>query len=142
MLQTSEAEAKAKDDRLNELTDKYTQAEKGWRESSERLEKLQTELKAQASQIRDQVMRPFACLNSDSECQSQERELHSTQSNAENLRTQLEKGAFRIRELEEQIQNDDRAEVLEENLRNTQDRAEDLSFQLSKLKQVSYTSLP
>lgn len=41
-----------------------------------------------------------------------------------------------MHELEEQIQNDDRVEVLETKLKNTQDRAEEVAFQLSKLKQV------
>jgi myosin protein heavy chain len=48
----------------------------------------------------------------------------------------------RVRELEEQIESDDRAERLEESLKNTQDRAEELEFQLSKLKQAcSYLPL-
>ena len=41
------------------------------------------------------------------------------------------------RELEEQIQADDRVDRLEASLKNTQDRADDLEFQLSKLKTVS-----
>jgi hypothetical protein len=48
----------------------------------------------------------------------------------------------RVRDLEEQIESDDRAERLEESLKNTQDRAEELEFQLSKLKQAcSYSPL-
>ena len=43
----------------------------------------------------------------------------------------------RIRELEEQIQSDDRVERLENSLKNTQDRADELEFQLSKLRQAS-----
>lgn len=42
-----------------------------------------------------------------------------------------------MRELEEQIESDDRAERLEATLQNTQDRADELAFQLSKLQQVS-----
>ena len=79
----------------------------------------------------------FSYLRRIYEITLQERDLHSSQSNTENLRAQLEKSNSRVRELEEQIQKDDRVEVLEGKLRNTQDRAEDLSFQLSKLKQVS-----
>lgn len=41
-----------------------------------------------------------------------------------------------IRELQEQIQKDDRVEVLETKLKHTQDRAEEIAFQLSKLKKV------
>ncbi|KAJ3905830.1 hypothetical protein F5879DRAFT_1009145 [Lentinula edodes] len=45
----------------------------------------------------------------------------------------------RVRELEEQIQSDDRADRLEASLKNTQDRADELEFQLSKLKQTHAT---
>lgn len=41
-----------------------------------------------------------------------------------------------MRELDEQIQSDDRAERLEATLQNTQNRADELEFQLSKLQQV------
>jgi predicted RNase H-like nuclease (RuvC/YqgF family) len=42
----------------------------------------------------------------------------------------------RIRELEEELQANDRIEALEKSLKGTQDRAESLEFQLSKSKQV------
>ena len=42
----------------------------------------------------------------------------------------------RLRELEEQVQADDRVERLEISLKNTQDRADELEFQLVKVKQV------
>lgn len=42
----------------------------------------------------------------------------------------------RVRDLEEQIQSDDRAERLEESLQNTRDRADELELKLTKLKQV------
>lgn len=42
----------------------------------------------------------------------------------------------RLRELEEQIQSDDRVERLESSLKHTQDRADELEFQLTKVKQV------
>ena len=42
----------------------------------------------------------------------------------------------RLRELEEQIQNDNRIEQLEGSLKNTQERSDELEFQLTKLKQV------
>lgn len=43
----------------------------------------------------------------------------------------------RLRDLEEQIQADDRVERLEQSLKHTQDRADELEFQLTKVKQVS-----
>jgi chromosome segregation ATPase len=69
----------------------------------------------------------------------QERALVSSQSKAEGLRTRLQTSEQRVRELEEQIQNDDRVEVLEGKLQHTQDRAEEVAFQFSKLKQVKCT---
>jgi len=47
----------------------------------------------------------------------------------------------RLRELEEQMQNDNRIEQLEGSLRNTQERSDELEFQLTKLKQVCPSSL-
>lgn len=52
------------------------------------------------------------------------------------LRTEVDQNQRKVRELEEQIQNDDRVEKLEISLKNTQERADELEFQLSKLKQV------
>lgn len=43
----------------------------------------------------------------------------------------------KVRELEEQMQSDDRVERLENSLKNMQDRADELEFQLSKLKPVN-----
>ena len=44
---------------------------------------------------------------------------------------------LKVRELEEQMQSDDRVEPLENSLKNMQDRADELEFQLSKLKPVN-----
>ena len=46
---------KEKDVRLKELSEKHDQTEKHSREVSERLEKLQAELKTQTAQTRDQA---------------------------------------------------------------------------------------
>lgn len=63
--------------------------------------------------------------------------MHALNATTSELRTQSEQYRRRVRELEEQIENDDRAERLEETLQNTQNRADELEFQVSKLKQVS-----
>ncbi|KAJ3855071.1 hypothetical protein EV368DRAFT_80003 [Lentinula lateritia] len=55
------------------------------------------------------------------------------------LLTEAEIHRRRVRELEEQIQSDDRADRLEASLKNTQDRADELEFQLSELKQTHAT---
>ncbi|KAG1885987.1 hypothetical protein F4604DRAFT_1877944 [Suillus subluteus] len=66
----------------------------------------------------------------------QERELQLLNASLEEVRSASEQHRQRVRELEEQIESDDRAERLEESLKNTQDRTEELEFQLSKLKQA------
>lgn len=62
--------------------------------------------------------------------------MHELSGTLNTLRAQSEQYQRRVRELEEQIESDDRAEKLEGVLQNTQDRAAELEFQVSKLKQV------
>ena len=59
-----------------------------------------------------------------------------TKGAVEDHRAEAEEASRRVRELEEQIQSDDRAERAEAALQNVQDRATELELQLSKLKQV------
>ncbi len=66
----------------------------------------------------------------------QERELQLSNAASSNFQKEVDDYKRRLRELEEQIQSDDRAEKLENTLKNTQDRSDELEFQLSKLKQV------
>ena len=58
------------------------------------------------------------------------------------MQAEADRHQRKARELEERIQNDDRAEKLEGVLKDTQDRAEELEFQLSKLNQVTLFSPP
>jgi predicted nucleic acid-binding Zn-ribbon protein len=60
-----------------------------------------------------------------------------TNGTLDDLRGEADSYQRRVRELEEHIQSDDRAEKLDESLKNTQERADELEFQLSKLKQAS-----
>ncbi|KAL4070562.1 hypothetical protein J3A83DRAFT_4095063 [Scleroderma citrinum] len=69
-------------------------------------------------------------------CHDQEREIQLRKAELGELQASSEQHQQRIRELEEQIENDDRADRLEVSLKNTQDRADELEFQLSKLKQI------
>ncbi len=62
--------------------------------------------------------------------------MHALNGTVADLRTQASTAQRRVRELEEQIEADDRAERLEETLKNTQNRADELEFQVSKLQQV------
>jgi chromosome segregation ATPase len=67
-----------------------------------------------------------------------------TKGEAQEVRSQLRQHESRVRELEEQIQSDDRVENLEISLKGTQERAESLEYQLTKSKQVCilYVSSP
>ncbi|KAF5374957.1 hypothetical protein D9758_000538 [Tetrapyrgos nigripes] len=65
-----------------------------------------------------------------------ERQLQLANASVTSLRNESEKHQRRVKELEEQIESDDRAERLEVSLKNTQERADELEFQLSKLKQI------
>ena len=66
----------------------------------------------------------------------QEREIQLLNGANGDLRAQADEAQRRVRELEEQIESDDRAERLEATLQHTQDHAADLELQVSKLKQV------
>lgn len=66
----------------------------------------------------------------------QERQLQITSASFSELRKEADESQRKLRELEEQIQSDDRVERLESSLKHTQDRADELEFQLTKLKQV------
>ena len=67
----------------------------------------------------------------------QERQLQYATASASDSRKEMEKLLRKLRELEEQMQSDDRVERLENSLKNMQDRADELEFQLSKLKPVN-----
>jgi chromosome segregation ATPase len=62
--------------------------------------------------------------------------LQITSASSSELRKEADEFQRRLRELEEQIQSNDRVERLESSLKYTQDRADELEFQLTKLKQV------
>lgn len=72
--------------------------------------------------------------------QPKERQLQLVTASASEYRKEMEQSQRKLRELEEQIQSDDRVERLENSLKHTQDRADELEFQLSKLKQVNHSS--
>jgi predicted RNase H-like nuclease (RuvC/YqgF family) len=69
---------------------------------------------------------------------TQERQLKITSAAASEFREEADQSRRKLRELEEQIQSDDRVERLETSLKHTQDRADELEFQLTKLKQVCH----
>jgi len=66
-----------------------------------------------------------------------ERQLQVASASAADSRKAGDDLQRRLRDLEEQIQADDRVERLEQSLKHTQDRADELEFQLTKVKQVS-----
>jgi chromosome segregation ATPase len=98
------------------------------------------DLQEAAEKYRDQVCLKFLNgLGTSIDSGQQERELLLTNGMVDDLRGDADQHQRRVRELEEHIQSDNRAEKLEESLRNTQERADEFEFQLSKLKQASYS---
>lgn len=61
-----------------------------------------------------------------------------TKGEAQEIKSQLKQQESRVRELEEQIQLDDRVENLEISLKGTQERADSLEYELTKSKQVRF----
>ncbi|KAI5124139.1 hypothetical protein M0805_000950 [Coniferiporia weirii] len=102
-------------------------------ELREDVSRIESEKERLSTQLRD-----FSSQNTalTAKLRDEERDCVSVRKEADKLRSQLQEGERRTRELEEQIQSDDRVEILETKLKNTQDRAEENAFQLSRLKQV------
>ncbi|KAG5645333.1 hypothetical protein DXG03_006395 [Asterophora parasitica] len=100
---------------------------------NEQVERLQADRKETATVIQLSQAKEKELTE---RCREKERELHLATSSLNDSKHDAEQSQRRIRELEEQIQNDDRVERLENSLKNTQDRADELEFQLSKLKQA------
>ncbi|KAG6846055.1 hypothetical protein H0H87_006419 [Tephrocybe sp. NHM501043] len=105
--------------RTNALQDEVKSLEAQQDDSAKMIQTLQSKEKELTERYRDA-----------------ERELQITTSSLNDLTEEAERHLRRVRELEEQIQSDDRVERLENSLKNTQDRADELEFQLSKLKQA------
>ncbi|KII94027.1 hypothetical protein PLICRDRAFT_36258 [Plicaturopsis crispa FD-325 SS-3] len=125
-LEDLESEARSKELALQQeraksqaLAEQSQQLQREVELNSERIHSLETQERILTDKFRDQ-----------------ERELQLTLSDLTQLRDESEQHRRRVRELEEQIQNDDRVEVLEQSLKNTQERADEFEFQLSKLKQA------
>lgn len=107
------------------------------REKSQSLDERVKDLESSSSKLNMQLQEALVRERDLAEkSRDQERELQLLNASLEEVRSTSEQHRQRVRELEEQIESDDRAERLEESLKNTQDRAEELEFQLSKLKQT------
>ncbi|KAG1754798.1 uncharacterized protein EDB91DRAFT_1095641 [Suillus paluster] len=107
------------------------------RNKSQSLDERVQELESSSSKLNMQLQEALVRERDLTEkSRDQERELQLLNASLEEVRSASEQRQQRVRELEEQIESDDRAEQLEESLKNTQDRAEELEFQLAKLKQT------
>jgi len=138
-VQEKEALLEQERSKSEELNTRAQQLQTECHVSAERIEKLQSTEKELVEKSRDQVYlyQDTSIFHTILKNCAQERELQLLDANVADLRAEAEHHQRKVRELEEQIQSDDRAERLENSLRNTQDRADELEFQLSKLKQVS-----
>jgi len=85
-------------------------------------------------------MRPVPFRTGDDNPFFQERELQLTTADLNLARAESNQHQRSVRELQEQIQNDDRVERLESSLKHTESRADELAIRLSKLKQASFTN--
>ncbi|KAG7452140.1 uncharacterized protein BT62DRAFT_926359 [Guyanagaster necrorhizus] len=101
-----------------------------------RLERLESDLHESSHQNEQLRVKDKELTEKNRE---QERELQLCNAASSNLQKEVDEYKRRLRELEEQIQSDDRVEKLEITLKNTQDRNDELEFQLSKLKQAHAT---
>ncbi|KAJ3750943.1 hypothetical protein DFH05DRAFT_1385850 [Lentinula detonsa] len=102
----------------------------------EHLQQLRSELQDSTNRIQSQELTERELADKVKDQASCERQLQISNGSLISTRKEAEKHRRRARELEEQIESDDRADRLEASLKNTQDRADDLEFQLSKLKQT------
>jgi chromosome segregation ATPase len=98
-----------------------------------RVQGLESEIRETTRKLTESTARESTLAD---KTKDQERELQLVQGEVQNLRSEANRYRTRVRELEDQIQNDDRAERLEESLKNTQDKADNLEFKLGKLQQV------
>uniref|UniRef100_A0A8H8CPA8 Uncharacterized protein n=1 Tax=Psilocybe cubensis TaxID=181762 RepID=A0A8H8CPA8_PSICU len=98
---------------------------------------LQTQVQDVSQRLKQLEFREKEILD---RCKDHERQLHIATTAGAESRKEADEAQRKLRELEDQIQSDDRVERLESSLKNTQDRADELEFQVSKLKQ-SYASL-
>ena len=134
-LQQLEQERKASEDLRSRVALAEKEASDGAAKSKDlvsRASTLEDKCKEQVRLFEGRCKLPFMALTPI----LQERELQLTKGAVEDYKAEAEQAARRVRELEEQIESDDRAERAEAALQNVQDRATELELQLSKLKQV------
>ncbi|KAG8976708.1 hypothetical protein FRB90_009047, partial [Tulasnella sp. 427] len=125
---------------LSGLEQKSQQNEELIEEQRHSIERLSSELGDLQRSQAEALQRARHLQDSDSKLQnkvqSTERELELTKRNASDLKAQLSQQRARVKQLEDQIEADDRVEQMEKSMKGIQDRAESLEFQLSKVKQT------
>ncbi|KAJ3571571.1 hypothetical protein NP233_g3682 [Leucocoprinus birnbaumii] len=124
--------------RLDEVEARAQSAE----ESLEQEREKNADLQSQHQRLHDHISSVTSSLDSlqrkekqmNDKYREQERQLQLATASAAEARKDADRYQRNLKELEEQIQNDDRLERVEASLKNTQERADELEFQLSKLK--------
>ncbi|KAG8695857.1 hypothetical protein FRC09_008882 [Ceratobasidium sp. 395] len=104
-------------------------------------EKLNTRVNELETSLRNTVSTSEELSTKEREASDRVRELerlstHSSRTIAD-LQAELKDQRARVRELEEQIEADDRVDVLERNLKSMQDRSEELEEKFNKSKQLA-----
>ncbi|KAG8930298.1 hypothetical protein FRC01_002964 [Tulasnella sp. 417] len=125
---------------LGGLEQKFYQNEQLIEEQRHSMERLAAELgelqRSQAETLERATTLQESETKLQDKIQTTERELELTKRNASDLKAQLTQQRARVKQLEDQIESDDRVEQMEKSMKGIQDRAESLEFQLSKVKQA------
>ncbi|KAG8912562.1 hypothetical protein FRC00_004250 [Tulasnella sp. 408] len=125
---------------LGGLEQKFQQNEQLIEEQRHSIEHLTAELgelqRSQAETLERATTLQESEAKLQDKIQAAERELELTKRNASDLKAQLTQQRARVKQLEDQIEADDRVEQMEKSMKGIQDRAESLEFQLSKVKQA------
>lgn len=127
-------ESKSLAERLNT---RVSELEAGLRTAVSTAEELTTKEREASDRVRE-LVRHFliSYLSFDTIPLPQERSATHSSRTISDLQAELKDQRGRVRELEEQIQSDDRVEVLERRLKSMQDRSEELEEKFNKSKQV------
>ncbi|KAK1233063.1 hypothetical protein PQX77_003790 [Marasmius sp. AFHP31] len=140
LLVSEKAALTAELERLGDVDAQAQEVESELTSEQEKVQNLERQLEELRIEVRDTSTRNQALQAREKEMsektREQERQLQLANGSISSLRKEAESHQRRVKELEEQIESDDRAEKLEASLKNTQDRADELEFQLSKLKQA------
>lgn len=128
-LEASKRAAQTLESRSRDLEEELSRSQKHNDQLSIREKDLSDRLRQKVGPI----SQPFDLIDT---IQPKERELDISRSDAASAQQKAGELATRLRDLQEQIQADDRAEKLEVSLKGLQERSDSLESQLARVRQV------